>query len=141
MKVLKSFKEVAEATGSKGWEVMKAYENSIGRGLFFVNDIEVIMHAGEKELLYVIIDSKDNKDCKEYMMQYELQEYDFKVYTDEIIGWESCKVIDIENTRLGIDRATVVTKTGTQLNRVCKFVSDEEDQTIKEDGCIYFYEK
>lgn len=73
-------------------------------------------------------------------MKYELNDYVWKVYVDDIEKWQPCKVIDINNTRMGIDRATVVCESGTQLNRRVKFVTDEEDEGFKADGSIYFYE-
>ena len=82
---------------------------------------------------------ENNEDCKKYIMQYEQFIYEWKVYVDDIEGWQTCKLINIQNKRLGIDRATVVCLSGTQLNRIVKFVTDEDE--IKPDGCIYFIEK
>ena len=58
---------------------------------------------------------------------------------DDLEGWQECKVLNIENTRLGINRATVLCSSGTQLNRLVKFALDEDE--IKPDRCIYFIEK
>lgn len=50
-----------------------------------------------------------------------------KVYVDSIEGWQDCKIIHSYR-----DRAVVITKTGTQLNRILKMTED-----YREDGCIY----
>lgn len=82
---------------------------------------------------------ESNEDCKKYIMDHEQFIYDWKVYVDGIEGWQECKLIDIQNIKLGVKRATVVCPSGTQLNRIVKFVDDESE--IISDGCIYFMEK
>ena len=72
-------------------------------------------------------------------MEYEQYQYLWKVYVDDLEGWQECKVLDIENTRLEVHRATVLCSSGTQLNRRVKFALDEDE--IKPDRCIYFIEK
>ena len=59
---------------------------------------------------------------------------------DDIEKWQECKVLDVDNKRLGINRATVVTTTGTQLNRRVKFIIGPEDEDFKQDRCIYFFD-
>ena len=82
---------------------------------------------------------ENNEDCKKYIMEYEQFVYDWKVYVDDIEEWQDCKLIDIQNIRLGINRATVICSSGTQLNRRVRFVNEEYE--IKSDGCIYFISK
>lgn len=106
----------------------------------YVGETEVNIHAVEGEICYILFNKDSNADCKEYMMTYEIPEYVWKVYVDDIEGWQKCKVINISNTLLGINRATVICESGTQLNRVVKFVLDEEDEDFKADRCIYYYE-
>ncbi|GAA0825168.1 hypothetical protein [Clostridium tertium] len=79
---------------------------------------------------------ENNEDCKKYIMEYEQFVYEWKVYVDDIEGWQDCKLIDIQNRKLGITRATVICQSGTQLNRRVKFVTEEYE--MKPDGCIYF---
>ena len=57
-------------------------------------------------------------------------EYKFiaKVYVDNIEGWQECKTVHSYR-----DRAVVITKSGTQLNRIFKRTED-----CLEDGCIYY---
>ena len=62
------------------------------------------------------------------------------MYVDDIEKWQECKVLDVNNTRLGINRATVVTTLGTQVNRCVKFITGPEDEDFKQDRCIYFFE-
>ena len=107
----------------------------------YVGEVEVMKHVVDGKLHFVVFDNEDNDECKKYMMDYEINDYLWKVYVDEIEGWQECKVININNTRLSISRATVITTTGTQLNRRVKFVLGEEDEEFKTDGCIYFMEK
>ena len=75
-----------------------------------------------------------------YFMEYEKNEYRWIVYVDDIEKWQECKVLDVDNKRLGINRATVVTTTGTQLNRRVKFIIGPEDEDFKQDRCIYFFD-
>lgn len=141
MKIMKNYKEVSEFLGCKFWEVEEADNRYMGRKYLLINDIELFKHIKAHEIHYVKVNLEDDLDCKEYMMTYEIHEYTWKVYVDNIEGWQECNVIDINNTRLGIDRAIVLTTTGAQLNRRVKFVIDEEDEDFKPDGCIYFMEK
>lgn len=141
MKVFKNYDELAKGINKTPLQVEEAWETWLGRSYMYVDDIEVKIHIKGNEIHFVVFNNEDNEECKQYMMQYEIHEYLWKVYVDEIEGWRNCKVLDITNTRLGIDRATVVTSSGTQLNRICKFIIDEDDEDFKQDGCIYFYEK
>ena len=54
--------------------------------------------------------------------------YVAKVYVDDIEGWQECKIIHMYR-----DRAVVITRTGTQLNRIFK-----NTENAKEDRCIYW---
>lgn len=54
--------------------------------------------------------------------------YVAKVYVDDIEGWQECKIIHMYR-----DRAVVITRTGTQLNRILK-----NTENAKEDRCIYW---
>lgn len=162
MKVCKNLSEVAAELKIQEWEVQKAYERTIGRTLYFkfenviMNDLKDMVYQEGMEPIelifkditvfisnreYFLVDTNDNEDCREYILKYELRNYEWEVKTDDIVGVEKCKVIGIENTRMGIDRATVITESGTQLNRVVVFITDKEDEDYKQDGCIYFWEK
>lgn len=141
MKVFKGFSELAIGVNKSVVEIEEAWEIWIGRSYMYIGEVEVMKHVVNNELHFVVFDSQDSNDCKEYMINYELKEYEWKVYVDDIEGWQSCKVIDINNTRLVINRATVICESGTQLNRVVKFVLDENDEEFKPDRCVYYMEK
>lgn len=141
MDIYLSFSELAKGIKKEHYEIEEAWEKWIGRGYMHVGEVEVMKHVVDNKLHFVVFDHEDNNECKKYMMDYEINEYVWKVYVDDIEGWQECKVININNTRLSISRATIITTTGTQLNRRVKFVLDEEDEEFKEDGCIYFMEK
>lgn len=141
MKVMKSYEEIADFIGCKYWKVLEADNRYIGRNYIVINEVELFKHVKDGELHYVKVNIGDDADCKEYMMTYELKDYIWKVYVDDIEEWQKCKVIDIKNNMMGITRATVICESGTQLNRRVKFVLDEEDEEFKADRCIYFYEK
>lgn len=140
MKIFKSFNELAVGIGKSIIEVEEAWDKWIGRSYMWVGEVEVKKHVKENELQFITFNNEDNEECKKYMMEYEIQEYVWKVHVDDIECWQDCKVVDITNTRLGIDRATVITKLGTQLSRTVKFVLDEDDEDFRPDGCVYFYE-
>ena len=140
MKVFNNIIDLAKELNKKVYEVEDQYRIWMGRNYMYVDDTEIMMYVVDNEIHFILFDHDNDKECKEYMMKYELNSYVWKVYVDNIEGWQSCKVIDISNTRMGIDRATVICESGTQLNRRVKFVIDEEDEDFKADGCIYFYE-
>lgn len=54
--------------------------------------------------------------------------YVAKVYVDDIERWQECKIIHMYR-----ERAVVITRTGTQLNRIFK-----NTENAKEDRCIYW---
>ena len=139
MNIYKSFDELAKGINKPVCEVDEAWSKWIGRTYMLVGEVEVMKHIRDNKIHFITFDSKDNTECKNYMMEYEINKYDWKVYVDDIEGWQECKVVDIENTRLGIDRATVVCESGTQLNRIVKYALDEDE--LIADGCIYFYDK
>lgn len=141
MKVFKGFSELAIGVNKSVIEIEEAWEIWIGRSYMYIGEVEVMKHVVNNELHFGVFDSQDNNDCKEYIMNYELNEYAWKVYVDDIEGWQNCKVIDINNTILGINRATVICESGTQLKRVVKFVLDEDDEDFKLDRCVYYMEK
>lgn len=140
MKVFKSIEELAKELNVQAWEIEEAQNKWIGRNYMYVGETEVMIHVVGGEMCYILFDKDNNEDCKEYMMTYEIPEYVWKVYVDDIEGWQKCKVINISNTLLGINRATALCESGTQLNRRVKFVLDEDDEDFKADGCIYYYE-
>ena len=139
MNIYKSFDELAKGINKPIWEVIKAWDIWIGRDYMLVGDIEVRKHIRNEELHYIVFDENNNDECKKYIMEYEKDEYDWKVYVDGIEGWQNCKVVDIENTGEDINRATVVCESGTQLNRIVKYALDEDE--LIADRCIYFYDK
>lgn len=140
MKVFKSIEALAKELQVKECEIEEAQNKWTGRNYMYVGETEVMIHVVEREIRYVLFDKDSNADCKEYMTTYEIPEYVWKVYVDDIEGWQKCKVVNISNTLLGINRATVICESSTQLNRVVKFVLDEEDEDFKADRCIYYYE-
>lgn len=54
--------------------------------------------------------------------------YIAKVYVDDIEGWQDCKIMQMYK-----DRAVVITRAGTQLDRIFKNTKD-----VKPDRCIYW---
>lgn len=140
MKVYKDIKELALAMNKSLYEIEEALELWKYMNYMYVGEVEVMKHIVNNRLHFVIFDIQDNNDCKKYMMQYEIHEYIWKVYLD-VEGWQNCNVIDIDNTKLRINRATVICENGIKLNRVAKFVLDEDDEDFKEDGCIYYMEE
>lgn len=142
MKILNSLGEVSEELKVENWIIQKQFEKYFLRSNYMmIGDITVYFQSKKEKLEYVVVDDNKDEDCKQYMMQYELKEYHWEVKTDDIVGIEKCKVIDVTNKRMGIIRATVVTELGTQLNRRVIFITDKEDKDYKQDGCIYYYEK
>ena len=145
MKILRNIYEIADFVGCKFWEVEEQLERYYGHGYCVVNGVELqqayyLDEELKKEVFnYIYVNIEDNADCKEYLMKVELPNYTWKVYVDDLEKWQFCKVKNISNTGLKVNRATVVTDYGTEVNRVVKFAIDEED--IIPDRCIYFYEK
>lgn len=142
MKILNSLTDVAAELKVEEWKVQKEFEKYfLKSGYMTIKDITVFFESGKGKLEYVLVDLKSTEDCREYILKYEVDRFDWEVYTDGIVGNEKCKVINVLNDRWDILRATVVTESGTQLNRVVKYVNDKEDEDYKQDGCIYFFDK
>lgn len=139
MRIYKSFSDLGKAINKESWEVQKAYEKWIGRNYMYVGDTEVKMHVKDDELHFVLVDENDDKDCNDYMMTYEIEGYLWKVYVDDIEGWQECKVISMTNTKMAIDRVTVICPSGTQLNRRAEFALFEDE--VEANGCVYYIEK
>lgn len=142
MRVFNSFNEVADFTRCRSWEVEEAFINYTGCGYMVVNEVEFQIVNYDGGLKYVFVDKNNNSDIKDFIMAYEKEAYDWKVYVDDIEKWQPIEeIIDIKNTYWEIDRAVVITKSGTQVNRRVKYVLGEEDTDLKSDGCIYYYDK
>lgn len=142
MKVCKNLSEVAKKLNVEELEVQKEFEKySLISNYMTIRDITVYFESGNKRLDYVLVDENNNKDCEEYLMEYGIKEYEWEVKTDDIVGIEKCKVIGVSNDKMEINRTTVITESGTQLNRIAVFILDKEDDDYKKDGCVYFWEK
>lgn len=139
MKVFNNISDLSKGLGFKDIEVERALNKYIGHNYAVINEKEIMISNKGNKLNYIVIDTNNNDDCKEYFMEFKQYDYSWKVYVDDLEGWQECKLIDIQNTRLGIDRATVITEADTKLNRLVKFAIDEDE--IKPDRCIYFISK
>ena len=142
MKEFNDLNEIAENFGVKYVDVLKNHEEQGWRGKFFVDNkeikIETINNKDNKELKYVYVDEKDNKSCKDYLMKYEVPNMHWKVYVDDLEGWQNCDVLNIDNNGLDIISATVKTDYGTTLNRLVEYALDVED--IKTNRNIFMIE-
>lgn len=142
MIICKNLSEVSKELKVEEWIVQKQFELFFLKSHYMpIEDMTVFFKAGKGKVDYVVVDESDNEDCKKYIMDYGIKEYDWEVKTDDIVGIEKCKVIGVESTDMEINRATVITESGTQLNRVAVFILDKEDDDYKKDGCIYYWEK
>lgn len=139
MKVFKCFEELAYYFNKPVGEIERIYDNQMHRGMFLIDNQEIKVHVKENRFNYVIVDDKDNEDCKKYLIEYETNNYKWVVYVDDIEKWQRCELLDVYNNGLEITRAVVRTQYNTQLNRRCNYAFDEEE--IKADGCIYFIDK
>ena len=69
----------------------------------------------------------------------KLKDRNLKVYVDPIEKWQDIKQDNVKLLGLFNNRATVETDNGTNVNRILKYVEDNEE--IKADGCIYAIKK
>lgn len=139
MKIFNNIKDLSKELNIPEWKCERDLQKFIGHDYAIIEGTEIKVAIKDNEFNYIVLDLESNEDCKKYFMEYEQYYYKWKVYVDDLEGWQECKVLNIENTRLGINRATVLCSSGTQLNRVVKFALDEDE--IKPDRCIYFIEK
>ncbi len=139
MKVFNNLKDLSKELNIPEWKCERDLQKFIGHDYAIIEGTEIKVAIKDNEFNYIVLDLESNEDCRKYFMEYEQYQYLWKVYVDDLEGWQECKVLNIENTRLGINRATVLCSSGTQLNRVVKFALDEDE--IKPDRCIYFIEK
>ena len=140
MEVCKNFRELSKCTGINEYEIEKSWEKFIQRGSCSLNGKCFDIHSKNNEVHFVNFDSSNDEECKKYFLNYEINDYTATVYVDDIEKWQLCTVLDVLNVKDEIERAIVTTKLGTRLNRMVKFVIDEDDQ-ILEDGYIYFIDK
>ena len=115
--------ELEENLNKKKEELLKVTEN--------LSDLN-----GEKKLTIERQKYETNNDVLENNL-IKLKEKELEL--NKSITLCEREVLDIENTRLEVHRATVLCSSGTQLNRRVKFALDEDE--IKPDRCIYFIEK
>lgn len=142
MKICKNLSEVTKVVKCEEWETQKTFERFfLKSGSMPLSGMTVFFESNDKDLEYVVVDLNNDKDCRDYFFKYEVDNFEWVVKTDDIVGVEKCKVIGVQNNKWDIYRATVVTETGTQLNRFVKYVIDKEDEEYEEDGCIYFWDK
>lgn len=139
MNVFNNIKDLSKELKVEEWKCERDLQKFIGHDYAIIEGTEIKVDIKDNEFNYIVLDLESNDDCKQYFMEYEQYYYTWKVYVDDLEGWQECKVLNIENTRLGINRATVLCSSGTQLNRLVKFALDEDE--IKPDRCIYFIEK
>ena len=139
MNVFNNIKDLSKELKVEEWKCERDLQKFIGHDYAIIEGTEIKVAIKDNEFNYIVLDLESNDDCKQYFMEYEQYYYTWKVYVDDLEGWQECKVLNIENTRLGINRATVLCSSGTQLNRLVKFALDEDE--IKPDRCIYYYEK
>ena len=142
MKVFNNIVDLSKELGllQELGELEEAFSRNLGYDYFIYKDIEIKVGVKNNNINFILLVNEDDTDCKKYFMEYEKNEYRWIVYVDDIEKWQECKVLDVNNTRLGINRATVVTTLGTQLNRFVKFITGPEDTDFKQDRCIYFFE-
>ena len=142
MKVFNNIVDLSKELGllQELGELEEAFARNLGYDYFIYKDIEIKVGVKNNNINFILLDNEDDTDCKKYFMEYEKNEYRWIVYVDDIEKWQECKVLDVNNTRLGINRATVVTTLGTQVNRCVKFITGPEDTDFKQDRCIYFFE-
>lgn len=139
MKIFNNIKDLSKELNIPEWKCERDLQKFIGHDYAIIEDTEIKVAIKDNEFNYIVLDLESNEDCRKYFMEYEQYQYLWKVYVDDLEGWQECKVLDIENTRLEVHRATVLCSSGTQLNRRVKFALDEDE--IKPDRCIYFIEK
>lgn len=139
MQEFNNYSDIAKHFNVKEYEVEKAHAEQGWRGKFFINNNEIKIETYENNLKYVFIDETNNKDCKEYLLKYDAPKYNWKVYVDELDGWQNCEVIDIKNKGLDITSATVKTDSGIKLKRFVEYAMDEED--LVPNRCVFMVEK
>ena len=139
MKVFNNIEDLAKEVNVPTWKCERDLQKFIGHDYAIIEDTEIRVAVKNNEFNYIVLDLESNEDCRKYFMEYEQYQYLWKVYVDDLEGWQECKLLDIKNTKSEIHRATVLCSSGTKLNRLVKFALDEDE--IKPDRCIYFIEK
>lgn len=139
MKEFDSIFEVAKFFNLKIYDVAENYENQFWRGIFYAGENQIKIESLDNKIKYVYVDEKDNESCNEYLMKYKIKDYDWKVYVDDLEGWQNCKVLNVKNNGLDITRATVETECGTKVNRLVDYAMDKED--LVANRCVFMVEK
>lgn len=139
MKEFDNVLDIAKYFNLKQRDVLDKYEEQGWMGKFFLGDKEIKIESLDNKLKYVYVDEKNDKDCKEYLLKYEVNKYDWKVYVDDLEGWQNCKVLNIDNKGFDIRRATVETEYGSKINRLVNYAMDKEE--LVPNRCVFMMEK
>ena len=127
--ILKEFDsvfEVAKYFKVKELDVVRNYESEKELGKFFVDDKEIKIEFLNNRIKYVYVNEKDDKDCRKYLMKYEVPKYNWKVHIDDIEGFQDCKVIKVENIGLDIIRAIAVLENGIKVKRFVEYAPNND---------------
>lgn len=139
MKEFNDLWELAKYFDVTSSTVKRSYYEQSWRGSFTIKDVDVRPCVCDGLIKYVLVDENNNDDCKDFIMKYEINKYDWKVYVDDLEGWQDCEVLNVDNKGLNIVRATVRTKFDTVVNRVVEYAETKKD--IKPNRCVFMVEK
>lgn len=127
MKVFKSYEEVTKFVKSNKCQLENAMIYYTGLDEFALK-ITNIMDVDDKEVNYVYFNVDDDTDCKKFFMKFIKDLYVWKVYINDVEGWQKCNIVDVSNTGLDINGATVMTNSGIKLDLCIKYFLYQEDR-------------
>lgn len=130
--------KLAKELDCEEWEVEQKYQDESWRGQLFINGRFVNIETIDDEILLILIEHIKDED-RDYFLKYSIKNYKIMCYIDDIEKWQECELLDIKNFDTDHERAVVKTKNDTQVNRLTKFIYDENE--LKADGCVYFIEQ
>lgn len=113
-------------------DVRAEYNKSLGWSYMRVNE-HMLQQPNDDEVMLVYVDEDDNADCKEYIMKYEIKEYNYYMLVDgQIVEVE---VEDFDN--IGVDDITHITVAGIKYEASYECFKYQ----IEEEGIVYYIEK
>ncbi|NFH01605.1 hypothetical protein FC831_15285 [Clostridium botulinum] len=132
MKVFKNIKEIAKELKIKEWKVQKALDTNRDSKIW-INDIMLLIEFCNNKLEYVLLDENNNADCKQYIIRYMLDKFQFACKNKDKIKFYD--ILDFENEGMEIIKVKINID-NRQVWKECRYCLDLED--IKVDNNIYY---
>lgn len=133
----KNLQQVADYFEVDIEEVEMEYYEYMGNPYIMINGYEIQNPYTSQYGELVLVDLESDSDCKEYIIKWEINNYDwFMLNNGKLIKVE---ISDIYNERMEYISGRGVDELGNKVCANCEYAPLME--CIKKDNCLYFIEK